>query len=184
MLRPDGDALRCLMLRSLSGDAAAHKVLLTELSIVLRMHIGRKLRSPPEDVEDLVQEALLAIHLRREHYDPSRPILPWVLAIARYKWIDYLRHQKSIPPISNEDTADVAGADLAEQTCASIDVQNLLARLPQRQREAIETTKIEGLSVDEAAARFGISHSGVKMCVHRGLKALAANVSGALRAYG
>jgi RNA polymerase sigma-70 factor (ECF subfamily) len=172
------------MLASVEGDAAAHAALLTELAAVLRMHIRRNLGVAQADVEDLVQEALIAVHLRREHYDPSRAFLPWVFAIARYKWIDRIRQQRLASGLDLEEAWDLACPDAAEQTCASLDLQNLLAELPQRQREAIESTKLEGLSIAETAMRFGISQSAVKVYVHRGIKALVANVQRAVRAYG
>src|SRR6516165_1135889 len=89
--------LRALMVAGLDGDAAAHRTLLERLSRQLRGyykgHLDRAGRGAVE-AEDLVQEALIAIHTRRHTYDPSQPFTPWVYAIARYKFLDYLRRTR------------------------------------------------------------------------------------------
>src|SRR5450759_469819 len=86
--------LRALMRASLAGDAAAYRTLLSRLSANLRAYYKGKLarigRSATE-AEDLMQEALMAIHTRRHTYDPGAALTPWVYAIARYKLIDHLR---------------------------------------------------------------------------------------------
>jgi RNA polymerase sigma-70 factor (ECF subfamily) len=86
--------LKSLMVAGLAGDAAAHRILLDRLSRRLRAYYKGRLarigRSATE-AEDLVQEALLAIHIQRHTYDPGEPLTPWVQAIARYKLIDHLR---------------------------------------------------------------------------------------------
>ena len=90
--------LRALMLASLEGDAAAHRVLLDRLSSRLRAYYKGKLARIGEggaEAEDLVQEAVLAIHLKRSTYDPREPLTPWVYAIARYKLIDFLRRTRA-----------------------------------------------------------------------------------------
>src|SRR5712675_1042541 len=90
--------LKCLMIAGLAGNAAAHRRLLDRLSGRLRAYYKSRLarigRSASE-AEDLVQEALLAIHTRRHTYDPAELLTPWVYAIARYKFVDYLRREKA-----------------------------------------------------------------------------------------
>src|SRR5713101_7672184 len=143
--------LRSLMVAGLDGDAASHRSLLERLSRQLRAyfkgHLIRINRGPVE-AEDLVQEALLAIHTRRHTYDRSQPFTPWVYAIARYKFLDYLRRTKA-------STSEV----------------------PPKARQAIQYVKLDGLSVREAAAKSGMSEAAVKVSVHRGLKALATFVN-------
>src|SRR5438093_1156352 len=90
--------LKRLMLAGLDGDAAAHRNLLHQLGGHLRAYYRRRLERIGQGTtaaEDLVQEALLAIHIQRHTYDPSEPFTPWVYAIARYKLIDYLRATRS-----------------------------------------------------------------------------------------
>ena len=89
--------LKPLMLASLNGDAASHRQLLDKLSRHLRAYYKRKLAQlgrSQEEAEDLVQESLLAIHLKRHTYDTDALLTPWVHAVARYKLIDYLRRSR------------------------------------------------------------------------------------------
>src|SRR5882724_5153160 len=86
------------MIAGLGGDAAAYRGLLDRLSRRLRAYykgqFARVGRSATE-AEDLVQEALLAIHVQRHTYDRTEPLTPWRYAIARYKLIDHLRTTSS-----------------------------------------------------------------------------------------
>src|SRR6266545_4578493 len=89
--------LQGLMIASLAGDATSHKALLSRLSSHLRAYFKGRLARMGRgavEAEDLVQEALIAIHTRRHTYDPAQLFTPWVYAIARYKFVDYLRREK------------------------------------------------------------------------------------------
>jgi RNA polymerase sigma-70 factor (ECF subfamily) len=168
--------LKDLLVRGLEGDAAAYHVFLKELSAHLRGFLRRRLTRLPDQVEDLVQETLLALHNQRHTYDTAQPLTAWVHAIARYKLIDMLR-RRAIHDALNDPLDDdllLAAHSDADATDARRDIGKLLARLPDGQRLPIVYTKLEGLSVTEAAARAGMSVSAVKVGVHRGLKALAA----------
>src|SRR5580698_1066823 len=102
--------LKALMLAGMNGDAASHRALLDRLSGRLRAYYKAKLARfgrGATEAEDLVQEAVLAIHLKRHTYDPAEPLTPWVHAIARYKLIDFLRRTRmsiSDVPIDSADT--------------------------------------------------------------------------------
>jgi RNA polymerase sigma-70 factor, ECF subfamily len=173
--------LKTLMVASLTGDAAAHRVLLDRLSGHLRAYfkgrLGRIRRSATE-AEDLVQEALLAIHTRRHTYDPTEPLTPWVYAIARYKLIDHLRTARaSIVELPIEEAGDIMAQDDHVGAESAYDLHRLLCRLPHKMRQAIECVKLDGLSVAEAARRCRMSESAVKVNVHRGLRALAASIA-------
>lgn len=174
-------ALRALMAAGLKGDASAYRALLSELSELLRAYYrGRLIRAGrgTEEAEDLVQEALMAVHTRRHTYDPAQLLMPWVYAIARYKLIDHLR--RSEPMLANtpiDDASELKSPDGDAATESSLDLNRLLERLPESVRLAIQYVKIEGLSVVEAAARCGVSELAIKIKVHRGLKKLEAAVS-------
>ena len=173
--------LRALMIESQSGDAAAHRRLLSELAGYLRGYFrNRLLRAgrPSEETEDLLQESLLAIHNRRDTYEPSELLTPWVYAIARYKLIDHLRKsQARLSDVPLEDASEVMAADDQSANESSIDLGGLLATLPEKVRMSIKYVKIDGLTVAEAAARCQLSESAVKINIHRGLKALSTLVS-------
>jgi RNA polymerase sigma-70 factor (ECF subfamily) len=163
--------LKGLMLASLDGDAASYRSLLDRLSSRLRAYYKGKLARVgrgPTEAEDLVQEVLLAIHL-----DTGELFTPWVYAIARYRLIDYLRRTRTAASVPlDEGTEPMAQDDHADAE-SSHDITKLLGRLPEKVRRSIECVKLEGRSVAEAAERCGISESGVKINIYRGLRKLA-----------
>lgn len=172
--------LRPLWHRAQAGDDAAYREALQRIAQRLRSYLRRRMQSLPDDLEDLVQETLLALHLQRGTYDPALPVSAWVLAIARHKLVDLWRRrgrQEALhEPIDDVDEGLLVQS--APEAGAARDLGVLLAGLPQAQRDAIVLTKLEGLSVAEASARTGASESAIKVQVHRGLKKLAALVRG------
>jgi RNA polymerase sigma factor (sigma-70 family) len=170
--------LRGLILQSLAGDAAAYRIFLHELMTHLRSYLRRRLGRLPEEVEDLLQELLLAVHNKRHTYDPKQPLTAWVQAIARYKLVDLLRRRSRgdvlTDPLDEDDQVFATTANDAAE--AHYDVAKLLRGLPDRQRLPILYVKIEGASVTDTAVRTGMSESAVKVGIHRGLKALAERI--------
>lgn len=174
--------LRELLVQGLSGDAAAYHRLLKALSAHLRAYFRKRLFQRPDEVEDLVQETLLAVHNQRHTYQSDQPLTAWVHAIARYKLIDLLRARASREALTDplDDELDVFATSDTDAAEARKDLNQLLAGLPDRQRLPIVHVKLEGLSVVEAAQLTGMSESAIKVGVHRGLKALAAKIRGTL----
>ncbi len=128
--------------------------------------------------QKILQEAVLAIHLKRHTYDPAELLTPWVHAIARYKLIDFLRRSRtSISDVPIDEADTIMAHDDNVDAESTYDVKRLMERLPKNMRCAIEAVKLDGLSIAEAADRCGISESGVKVNIHRGLKALAALIA-------
>ena len=173
----DADAetvLRGLLLRGLGGDAAAYHRFLQRLTIHLRAFLARRLFGWPDEVEDLVQECLLAMHHKRHTYQINQPLTAWVHAIARYKLIDLLRAKGAREALHDplDDDLAVFAASATDAGDARRDLDTLLAALPERQRQAIVHVKVNGHSVAETAAELRMSASAVKVSVHRGLKAL------------
>jgi len=169
--------LRALMLASSDGDAAAYRTLLERLGGQLRAYFKGQLNCINRgavEAEDLVQEALLAVHTHRHTYDPSQLFTPWVYAIARYKFIDYLRRTKvSAKDVPVNETDELTARDDRGQVESSLDLDRLLMGLSPKVKQIIQYVKLDGLSVSEAATRCGMSESAIKVSVHRGLKALA-----------
>ena len=169
--------LRTLMIDSQNGNSLAHRTLLIRLSGHLREYYRSKLARigrSSADIEDLMQDALMAIHRQRHTYDPRQPFTPWIYAIARYKLIDHLRRTNaSVADVPIDEAGDITAQDDHAGTESALDLQRLLAALPEKMQRAIRCVKLEGLSVAEAAARCGTSESAVKVNVHRGLKYLA-----------
>jgi RNA polymerase sigma-70 factor (ECF subfamily) len=174
------ERLRDLLMRGSAGDAGAYHAFLAALSGHLRAFLRRRLAGLPDDVEDLVQETLIAVHTQRHTYRPDQPLTAWVHAIAKYKLIDCLRrhaHREALNDPLDDDSDWLVAAD-DESVDARRDLDKLLGTLPDRQRLPIVHVKLEGLSVAETAALTGMSESAVKVGVHRGLKALAARIRG------
>ena len=172
------ERLRTLMLKSLTGDGSSYRVFLNELSMHLRSFLRRRVARQPEEIEDLVQELLLAIHNQRHTYNAKLPLTAWVHAIAHYKVIDWLRRRSRHDLLNDslDDCEELFAAPENEAAEASHDIAKLLQQLPERQRLPIQYVKIEGGSVADTAKRTGMSESAVKIGIHRGLKALAASI--------
>lgn len=171
---------RKLLMRGLAGDEPAYHEFLQALSTHLRGFLLKRLASLPDEVEDLVQESLLAIHNQRHTYDAQQPVTAWIHAIAKYKLIDLLRRRERRDLLTDSLDDDASQFELASPANAEAasdarrDLGKLLEQLPDGQRLPIVHMKLEGLSVAETARLTGMSASAVKVGVHRGLKALAA----------
>lgn len=172
--------LHALFLQGLDGDAQAYRRFLQTTATHLRAFLRRRLSSWPDEVEDLVQESLLAIHNQRLSYDTGVPLTAWIYAIAKYKLIDWLRRharRESLHEPLDDENALFSSVD-QEAGEARRDLAKLLATLPDKQRDAIIYTKLDGLSVREAASALQMSEAAVKVSVHRGLKTLATTLRG------
>jgi RNA polymerase sigma-70 factor (ECF subfamily) len=167
--------LRRQFLLGLAGDDVAYHQFLYDISGYLRAFLRKHLKKLPDEVEDLVQESLLSIHNHRNTYDQKQPVTAWVYAIARYRLIDLLRSRANrddlhIPLDDNETLlyeCDETALD------AHRDILVLLDELPDHFRLPLFHTKIQGMTIVEAARITGMSSSAVKVGVHRGLRLLA-----------
>ena len=172
--------LRPLWLSAQAGDEFAYARALALAAVRLRGYFGRRMLAWPNDVEDLVQETLLALHLQRGTYDATAPVTAWLHAIARHKLVDLLRRrgrrESLLEPL--DDLPEELHPTSTDETTTRRDLALLLEELPAAQRQAILDTRIEGLSVAEAALRSGLSESAIKVSVHRGLKRLARIIRG------
>jgi len=170
--------LRNLFMQGLDGNAQAYHAFLTKLGAHLRAFLGRRLFGWPDEVEDLVQECLLAVHNQRHTYQPEQPLTAWVHAIARYKMIDFLRAKAGREALNDplDDDLEIFVESAIDASDTRRDLNGLLDTLPDRQRLPIVHVKLEGLSVVETAQRTGMSESAIKVGIHRGLKALALKI--------
>ncbi|MBX7542074.1 sigma-70 family RNA polymerase sigma factor [Qipengyuania sphaerica] len=169
----DEASMARMMAAAQNGDRAVYRVLLAEAQLWLERFFAK--RVPPAQRDDLVQEVLLAVHNKRASWDPSRPFFPWLAAIARYRWVDHLRkvYRSAEDELGDHDAAQDSEEEVV---MARMSLERLFVHLPEKQVEAIELVKIEGLSIAEASARTGQSESLVKVNIHRGLKKLSALV--------
>jgi RNA polymerase sigma-70 factor (ECF subfamily) len=163
-----------LMVSAQAGNESDYRQLLKELANVIQKFLRSRF-GHHHFIEDIVQEALIAVHQARHTYDPQRPFRPWLFAIVRHKAIDTLRKQRTREKIidhykSEQEILSQAG----NQSSSEIEFSEgrLLASLSTQHREVLVLTKIIGYSIAEAAEKLGISESAVKVRVHRAIRRL------------
>jgi RNA polymerase sigma-70 factor (ECF subfamily) len=173
----DEQRWRDWMVRATSGDAAAYHALMSELASAIERYLRTRFGTGPF-LEDCVQESLLAIHRARASYDPRRPFRAWMFAIVRHKAIDQLRRQQSRSRFEGDSRDDLdaaaATAAAAVDPAVRMDAALLLQGLEPKYREALELTKLQGLSLEDAAQRAGTTTSAMKTRVHRAVRAVRA----------
>ena len=164
------------MKAALAGDEAAYRSVLQALALLVRSKVRRGLARfghGAADVEDVVQESLLAIHLKRDTWRTDEPLGPWVSAIARNKVIDNLRRKRRHISVPIDDVMDSLPAVEPAERLTEADARQILFRLNGRPREIVEAISINGASIRETAAKFAMSEGAVRIALHRGLAALA-----------
>ncbi len=171
-----------LMARAQGGDQAAYRQLLTEATPYVRSIAARYHRTR-EDVEDAVQDILLAIHTIRHTYDPSRPFGPWLATIADRRAVDRLRKRlrgagRETPLGPEHETFAAAPANYEVAGLEAEELAAALQRLPPGQRQALELLKLKELSLKEASAVTGLSVTALKVATHRALKSLRVIMQG------
>jgi RNA polymerase sigma-70 factor, ECF subfamily len=135
----------------------------------------------PEEVEDIVQETLLTLHLKRHTWDERQPLLPWVRAIARNKLIDNLRRRGRQQEVPIDDLAPALGHSPEPAASAGVDAGRMLASLRGRQRDIVRAISIEGASAAEVGRRLGMTEGAVRVALHRALRSLAATFRGSAK---
>jgi RNA polymerase sigma factor (sigma-70 family) len=168
-----------LMRLAQDGNRAAYTQLLHEIVPLLRLAVRRKRGFlQPQDVDDLVQNILLALHSVRATYDPERPFLPWLMAVARNQIADGARRyaRRLANEVAVERLPETFSPDAANMyTEAYRDPDKLLqaiAALPKGQRRSLELTKLREMSLKEAAMASGMSMVALKVSVHRAMRNL------------
>ena len=158
------------MARAQAGDREAYRSLLDNLGPEVMAYVRRRLHNP-QDVDDVYQEVLLAIHMSRHTYEPGRAVEPWVFAIAANVLARHWR--RSQRRARCEVLVDVLPAEQTRTAGPSrTEVGQALARLPGRQREALELLQLDGLPVDVAATRAGTTVGALRVRAHRASKTL------------
>jgi RNA polymerase sigma-70 factor (ECF subfamily) len=176
----DGVRWSHLMRAAQGGDGEAYRRLLLEIVPLLRGRVRRELGGRGgSDIEDVVQEVLLSLHAARRTYDPSRPFVPWLIAIARHRIADAHRRRRraeardaAAAPV--DETLWLAPANWQMSGVDADAVRRAVAALPESQRRAMEMVKLSEMSLKEASAASGMSVGALKVATHRALKALRA----------
>jgi RNA polymerase sigma-70 factor (ECF subfamily) len=164
------------MRSAISGDEAAYRRLLSDLTKALRPIVRRgfsNAQASANEVEDVVQDVLLAIHLKRHTWDQSKPVSPWIMAIARNKMIDDLRRRGRRAEAPLDDLIDVLEAGGHDDASYAYDVHRVLDGLNGKNRDIVQSIAIDGHTARDVAVRLGMTEVAVRVALHRSLKALA-----------
>jgi len=171
----------CAWMRAaIEGDRPAYNRLLHDLVAVLRPVVRHGLFRAGRDAaeaEDIVQEVLLAVHLKRHTWDVNLPVGPWVYAIARHKLIDALRRRGNRYDLPIELFSETLPAEDSGPQVSGRDMETYLGMLPQGQSVVVRAIAIEGVSISETATRLKMTEGAVRVALHRGLAALAKKLS-------
>lgn len=167
--------LSALMRAANAGDATAYRRVLEALALWLRPIVKRGLYRAGrglEDVEDIVQETLLAVHTKRHTWDSREPLEPWVRAIAHHKLVDTLRRRGFHHHLPIDGYFDQLAAQPDASAFAA--TNDLLSVLTPGARQIVEGISLEGRSAREVGDRLGMSEGAVRVALHRALRRLAA----------
>ncbi|MGH6681840.1 MAG: sigma-70 family RNA polymerase sigma factor [Bradyrhizobium sp.] len=178
-MREREDEWTGLMRAAISGDGAAYHRLLRSITPVLRAGARSGLAcagQPLDQAEDIVQDILLAVHLKRHTWNADAAFAPWLFAIARNKLIDSLRRRGRRVFVDIDDFAETLAEPAAPETASSGEVAAHLKSLPVRQREVLQSIAVESASIRETAAKFSMSEGAVRVALHRGLSSLTAKL--------
>src|SRR3954468_24766484 len=167
------------MRQAVAGDDEAYHRLLKAITPVLRAASRRGLAragQSPDQAEDIVQEILLAVHLKRHTWDVSAPFAPWLFAIARNKLIDMLRRRGRRVFVDIDDFAETLPGETPAETASASEVAAQLQTLPSRQRDVLQSIAVDSASIKDTAAKFSMSEGAVRVALHRGLASLTAKL--------
>jgi RNA polymerase sigma-70 factor (ECF subfamily) len=171
----DGSAeqqLAGLLRAAIGGDERAYADFLGRAACLLRGFARRKITHGGIDPEDVVQETLLAVHMKRHTWQTDLPVTPWLYAVARYKLIDAYRRRGRRVEIEIEEIADLIAEPQAE-TARQWEIDRALESLAPGQRSVVAAISVDGRSIGETSRSLGMSEPAVRVALHRGLAAIA-----------
>jgi len=161
------------------GEAVAYERMLKEVATALRRLLASRLVRAglgAHEAEDLVQEILIGLHGKRHTWDSTRPFLPWLHAITRYKLIDFTRHRRRETTrrvdLPLEDWLKIVEAPADDASRSTVEVDRHLAVLPVSQRKIVRAIAVEGASVRDVSLRFATSEGAVRVTIHRAIRRL------------
>jgi RNA polymerase sigma-70 factor (ECF subfamily) len=167
----DGD-LAGLFRTALGGDEKAYGDFLNEAAALVRVWARRRAAYPGLDPEDIVQETLLAVHLKRHTWRNDGPVKPWLYAIARHKLVDALRRRGRHARVELGEVEEKLASEEAE-TARDWEIGRALEVLTPGQRSVVTAISVEGRTIAEAARSLGMNETAVRVALHRGLAAIA-----------
>jgi RNA polymerase sigma factor (sigma-70 family) len=165
------------MRAAIDGDKQSYQRFLVAVTPYLRAMAKRRcdqFRAPTSEAEDVLQEVLLAIHLKRGTWDVARPIGPWLSIIVRNKMIDSLRRRGRHVNVPIEDVIETLEAEEQTDAMDLLDAERMLERLGDPQRDIVRSISLNGAGVRETAARLEMTEGAVRVALHPARKSLAA----------
>lgn len=174
-MRPESDRSLDGLLRAANrGDAQAYAAFLRAVAPIVRgVARARGTGLGPEVWEDIVQETLLAIHLKRHTWREDAPVRPWLYAIVRYKVVDAFRARGRRVHVRIDDLAEVLPAPPGEDPTRASDVERMIGHLDARSARIVRAIGIDGVGVAEVAAAQNMTETAVRVALHRGLRKLS-----------
>jgi RNA polymerase sigma factor (sigma-70 family) len=177
--------LALLMRAAQGGDQIAYQTAL-RACVGLAAATVRRTGVPADLVDDVVQEVLLTVHRALPTYDPARPFLPWLRAIAARRAIDALRShgRRGVREVHDPDAYENHPEDKPDATAMeslageSARLREAIATLPPRQKQAMEMIGLREYSLDQAAAETGASKVALKVNFFRAIQSLRARLKG------
>jgi RNA polymerase sigma-70 factor (ECF subfamily) len=161
-----------LLKAALQGDEKAYAEFLRRAAALVRGFARRRITHGGIDPEDVVQETLLAIHLKRHTWRVDAPVGPWLYAIARFKLIDSFRSVGRRMEVELDETFDTPVPE-AEESASSREIGRALDMLAPGQRAVVSAISVDGRSIAETAKTLGMTEVAVRVALHRALIAIA-----------
>ena len=168
----DETELARLMRAAIAGDERAYTEFLRRAACLVRSFARRKVVQGGLDPEDIVQETLLAIHIKRHTWRDDAPVTPWLYAIARHKLIDAFRRRGRRVEIEIGEISE-SFAEPERETVSDREIGRVLETLAPGQRSVVAAVSVDGLSISETAKILGMTEGAVRVALHRGLTAIA-----------
>ena len=170
------DEWRRWMLAAREGDEACYKRLLADVARHVRVWVRRSMRDLGQaeaDLEDVVQETLLALHLKRHTWNAEEKFSPWLNAIVRHKVIDAARRRTGRRWVPIDDLVEVLAAEETKSNLERYDILRMAEHLPKQQRAVLVAMFVDGQTAAETASRFDMTEGAVRVSLHRALRKLA-----------
>lgn len=162
-----------LLRASIAGDERAYAAFLADVAARLRAFARRRVSPGGADAEDIVQETLLAIHLKRHTWRQDAAVLPWIFAIARFKMIDAFRRSGRMREVDISEFSPTL-AEPETEAASSRDISRAIEALTPAQKAVVSSISVEGCSIADTARALDMTEGAVRVAFHRGLSAIAA----------
>ncbi len=163
-----------LLARANDGDGAAFARFLHAVTPTLRAVIRRRGDGlPPDQHEDVLQEVLLAIHLKRQTWRRDAPVRPWLYALARYKVVDAFRRRGARVDLPIEDFADVLPEEEGAAPLSGRDAEVMLGLIDTRSAMLVRAVALDGKTAEEAGETVGLTAGAARVALHRAMRRLS-----------